>query len=177
MKNITDYMEKEQVQTLLDYAQACSSWDYLMLRILWRTGMRISELLSIRPQDLEAHNQVVNITKAKGNKQRRVMLDTETFAMLSTYISNTNIPVSRPVFAFSSVWAWKLVKKYARMAGLSDTIHPHTLRHSYAVRMVRSGTDMRSVQLLLGHSNLNTTQVYLQFKDEDLRAIYNAVEF
>ena len=84
MKNITDYMEKEQVQTLLDYAQACSSWDYLMLRIFWRTGIRISELLSIRPQDLEAHNQVVNITKAKGNKQRRVMLDTETFAMLSS---------------------------------------------------------------------------------------------
>jgi len=66
VKNINDYSEKK-VQTLLDYAQACSSRDYLMLRILWRTGMRISELLSIRPQDLEAHNQVVNITKAKGN--------------------------------------------------------------------------------------------------------------
>ena len=148
-----------------------------MLRILWRTGIRISELLSIRPQDLEAHDQVINITKAKGNKQRRVMLDMETFTMLTDYISTTNAPMSRPVFAFSSVWAWKLVKKYARMAGLPDTIHPHTLRHSYAVRMVRSGTDLRSVQMLLGHANLNATQVYLQFKDEDLRAIYNAVEF
>jgi integrase/recombinase XerD len=177
VKNIENYLEKERVDILLATAKACNFRDYLMLRILWRTGMRVSELLSIRPQDLEAHNQVINITKAKGNKQRRVMLDPETFAMLSDYISTTNIPVSRPVFAFSSVWAWKLVKKYACMAGLPDTIHPHTLRHSYAVRMVRSGTDLRSVQILLGHANLNTTQVYLQFKDEDLRAVYNAVEF
>ena len=85
--------------------------------------------------------------------------------------------MSRPIFTFSSVWAWKLIKKYARMAGLPDTIHPHTLRHSYAVRMVRSGTDLRSVQMLLGHANLNTTQVYLQFKDEDLRDVYNKVKF
>ena len=177
MKHITDYLEKENVDILLTTAKACNFRDYLMLRILWRTGMRISELLSIRPQDLEAHNQVINITKAKGNKQRRVMLDTETFSMLLDYISDTNIPVSRPVFSVSSVWVWKLVKKYALMAGLPDTVHPHTLRHSYAVHMVRKGTDLRSVQLLLGHSNLNTTQVYLQFKDEDLRAIYNAVEF
>jgi site-specific recombinase XerD len=61
-------MEKEQVQTLPDYAQACSSRDYFMLRILWRTGIRVRELLFIRPQDMEAHNQVINITKAKGNK-------------------------------------------------------------------------------------------------------------
>lgn len=103
MKHVTDYTEKEQVQTILDCAQACSSRDYLMLRILWRTGVRVSELLSIRPQDLEPHNQVINITKAKGNKQRRVMLDPETFALLSEYISTQNIPEFRPVFTLSSV--------------------------------------------------------------------------
>ncbi len=58
MKNITDYMEKEQVQTLLDYAQACSPRDCLMLRILWRTDIRVSELLSIRPQDLEPQTRL-----------------------------------------------------------------------------------------------------------------------
>ena len=105
------------------------------------------------------------------------MLGTETFSMLSEYISNINVSMSRSVFAFLSVWAWKLVKKYARMAGLPDTIHPHTLRHSYAVRMVRSGTDLRNVQMLLGHANLNTTQVYLQFNDHDLRDGYNKIEF
>ena len=69
-------------------AKACSSRDYLMLRTLWRTGIRVGELLSIKPQDLEPHNQVINITiiKAKGNKQRRVMLNPETLDRLSKHI-------------------------------------------------------------------------------------------
>jgi integrase/recombinase XerD len=175
MKNITDYMEKEQVQTLLDCAQACSSRDYLMLRILWRTGTRVSELLSIRPHDLEPHNQVVNIVKAKGSKQRRVMLDPETLDLLSEYISTHNIPEFQPVFTLSSVQVWNIAKKYGRKINVD--IHPHTFRHSFAIHLVRSGLDLRRVQQLLGHSNLNTTQVYLQFKDEDLREGYNRIEF
>jgi len=115
--------------------------------------------------------------KAKGNKQRRVMLDPETFDMLSRYVLEMNIPVERPIFPFSRVWVWQLVKKYAHMAGLPDTIHPHTLRHSFAIHLVRSGLDLRRVQQLLGHSDLNTTQVYLKFKDEDLREGYNKIEF
>jgi integrase/recombinase XerD len=173
VKNITDYMEKEQVQMFLDYAKTCSSRDYLTLRILWRTGIRVSELLAIRPQDLEPHNQVVNITKAKGNKQRRVMLDPETLAFLSEYISTHTISEFRPVFTLSSVQVWNIVKKYGRMINVD--IHPHTFRHSFAIYLVRSGLDLRRVQQLLGHSNLNTTQVYLQFKDEDLQDIYNYV--
>jgi site-specific recombinase XerD len=82
MKNITDWLEPEQVQAVLDYAQVCSSRDYLTPRILWRTGIRVRELLSIRQQDMEAHNQVINIIKAKGNKQRQVMLDLETLERL-----------------------------------------------------------------------------------------------
>ena len=61
------------------------------------------------------------------------------------------------------------------MAGLN--IHPHVLRHSFAIHLVRSGVDIRRLQLLLGHANLNTTQVYLQFKDEDLKEVYNKVNF
>ena len=74
-----------------------------MLRILWRTSIRVSELLSIRPQDLEPHNQVISITKAKGNKQRRVMLDPETLDLLSEICFTAYIPEFRPVFALSSV--------------------------------------------------------------------------
>jgi len=175
MKHITDYLEKDQVDTVLEYARACSSRDYLMLRILWRTGIRVSELLSLRPQDLEPYNQVVNITKAKGGKQRRVMLDPETFTHLSEYILTHNIPEVQPVFTLSSVQVWNIVKKYGRMVNVD--IHPHTFRHSFAIHLVRSGLDLRRVQQLLGHSNLNTTQVYLQFNDQDLREGYNKIEF
>ena len=175
MEDIENYLEKDTVDTLLEYARACNLRDYLMLRVLWRTGIRVSELLSIRPQDLGPHNQVVNITKAKGNKQRRVMLDPETLDHLSEYISTHTIPEFQPIFALSSVQVWNIVKKYGRMINVD--IHPHTFRHSFAIHLVRSGLDLRRVQQLLGHSNLNTTQVYLQFNDQDLREGYNKVEF
>ena len=171
VKNIGDYLEKDTVDTLLGYAHACSSRDYLMLRILWRTGIRVSELLSLRPLDLEPHNQVVNITKAKGNKQRRVMLDPETLDHLSEYILQQNIPDFQSVFTLSSVQVWNICKKYGTVINVD--IHPHTFRHSFAIHLARSGLDLRRVQQLPDHSNLNTTQVYLQFNDQDLREGYN----
>jgi integrase/recombinase XerD len=79
------------------------------------------------------------------------------------------------VFTLSSVQVWNVVKKYGRMIGVD--IHPHTFRHSFAIHLVRSGLDLRRVQQLLGHSNLNTTQAYLQFNDRDLRERYNKIEF
>jgi len=74
-------------------AKTCNFRNYLMLRTLWRTGCGVSELLNIKPSDLECHNQVINITKDKGNKQRRVLLDDETLKLLSEYISTQNIPL------------------------------------------------------------------------------------
>ena len=153
MKNIEGYLEKEKVATLLEHARTCNLRDYLMLRILWRTGIRVSELLSIRPQDLEPHSQVINIVKAKGSKQRRVMLDPETLDRISGYISQHNIPEFRPIFILSSVQVWNIVKKYGRTINVD--IHPHTFRHSFAIHLVRSELDLRRVQQLLGHSNLN----------------------
>jgi len=152
MKNITNYLEADQVRTIEDCAHAYSERDFLILRILFRTGMRVSELVSMRPQDIEEHNQVINIVKAKGNKQRRIILDTETIDMLLNYISDTQTPDNRPVFKLTRVQVFNIVKKYGNMAGVN--IHPHTLRHSFAIHLVRSGLDLRRVQQLLGHSNL-----------------------
>ncbi|MFZ0924815.1 MAG: tyrosine-type recombinase/integrase [Halobacteriota archaeon] len=70
MKNITDYLEKEQVDRVLAAAHQCSQRDYFMLRVLWRTGVRVNELLTITPRDIEPNNSVVNVTKAKGGKHR-----------------------------------------------------------------------------------------------------------
>jgi len=134
-----------------------------------------SELLSIRPQDLEPHNQVINITKAKGGTQRRVLLDGETLNLLSEYISQQNIGENQPIFGIKRWQVHAIIKKYGKMVGLN--IHPHTFRHSFAIHFVRSGATVRRVQLLLCHANLNTTQVYLRFKDDDLKEVYNKVSF
>ena len=103
MRDITDYLEKEQVDQLLDATKACNVRDYLMMRVLWRTGTRVSELLNIKPSDIEFQNQVVNITKAKGGIQRRVLLDEETLKLLSDYISTQNIPLRISRFLASNV--------------------------------------------------------------------------
>ena len=95
--------------------------------------------------------------------------------LLCDYISSAQIPDDCSIFGVKTNQIRNIVKRYGTMAGLN--IHPHVLRHSFAIHLVRSGVDIRRLQLLLGHANLNTTQVYLQFKDEDLKEVYNRVSF
>ncbi|MGZ4902627.1 MAG: tyrosine-type recombinase/integrase, partial [Halobacteriota archaeon] len=172
---IPDYLEKEQVDELLQAAKACSQRDYLLLDFMWRTGVRVSEVINVKLQDIEHKNNVVNIRKAKGGKQRRVLIGDETLETLSDYISEQNIPKDQPIFPITRQHVFRLVNRYGNTVGVK--IHPHTLRHSFAVHLVRSGMDLRRLQLLLGHSSLSITQVYLQFKDDDLREAYEKISF
>ena len=175
VKNITDYLEKEHVDQVLEVAHQCSERDYLMLRVLWRTGVRVSELLNIRPSDVEMRNSVVNITKAKGGKQRRVHLDGETIKMFSEYVSALNPTDDQPIFALKQRQVRNIVKRYGSIIG--KDVHPHTFRHSYAIHCVRNGWDIRRLQQVLGHSSLNVTAVYLQFNDQDIKELYDKTPF
>lgn len=175
MTKIPDYLEIEQVDEILLAAETSSLRDYLLLRFMWRTGVRVSEVINVTPKDIEFKNRVVNVRKAKGGRQRRVPLDQDSLKMLSDYILASNILEDQPVFPIKRDRVFKIVKRYGNTAGVK--IHPHTLRHSFAVHMVRSGTDLRRLQLILGHTSLSTTQVYLQFNDDDLREAYEKVAF
>jgi integrase/recombinase XerD len=172
---IPDYLEKEQVDEILRAAEMSSARDYLLLRFMWRTGVRVSEVINVTPKDIEFKNGVVNIRKAKGGRQRRVPLDADTLKMLSDYILALNTPEDRPIFPIKRKRVFNIVKKYGNMIGVN--IHPHTLRHSFAINLVRGGTDLRRVQLMLGHSSLNTMAVYLQFNDWDPQDVYANVPF
>jgi len=116
-----------------------------MLRVVWRTGVRLNELLTIRPSDIESRNNVVNISKAKGGKQRRVPLDIETIRMLSDYVSTSNIEEDQPLFGIKQGWAHELVRRYGARVGRRG-LHPHTFRHSFAIHGVRSGWNIRRLQ-------------------------------
>lgn len=175
MKNITDYLEKEQVDQVLGAAHQCSAREYRMLRMLWRTGVRVNELLTITPRDIEPHNNVMNVTKAKGGKQRRVHLDAETIKMLSEYVSAKQLPDDRPVFALKQRQVRNIVKRYGSVIG--KDVHPHTPQHSYAIHCLRNGWDIRRLQQVLGHSSLNVTTVYLQFNDRDIKEFYDKTPF
>jgi integrase/recombinase XerD len=175
VKNITDYLEPKQVDAMLEAARLGNKRDYLLIRVLWRTGVRVSELINIKPQDIEWNNQIINITKAKRGKQRRVILDEETLKMLSDYVLASKIPDDDPIFGLTSRQIGYIVKRYGNTIGVDA--HPHMLRHSFAIHLVRSGMDLRRLQLLLGHSSLNMTQIYLQFKDDDIREVYQKIDF
>jgi integrase/recombinase XerD len=146
-----------------------------MLRVLWRTGVRVNELLTITPRDIEPQNSVVNVTKAKGGKQRMVHLDAETIKMLSEYVSAQQLPDDRPVFALKQRQVRNIVKRYGSVIG--KDVHSHTFRHSYAIHCVRNRWDIRRLQQVLGHSSLNVTAVYLQFNDQDIKELYDKTPF
>jgi integrase/recombinase XerD len=175
LKNITDYFEKEQVDQVLAAARQCSTRDYLMLRLLWRTGVRVNELLTIKPSDLEPRNDVVNIVKVKGGKHRRVHLDAETSKMLSEHVSALELSDDRPVSALKERQVRNIVKRYGSVIG--KDVQPHTFRHSYAIHCVRNGWDIRRLQQVLGHSSLNTTAAYLKFNDRDIKELYDSTPF
>lgn len=175
MKDITDYLEKFQIDIMLEAAAICSTRDYLIIRILWRTGIRVNELLHIRLADLEHHTNMVRIVRAKGNKQRRVPIDPGTLAQLQAYIDSNIIAWEAPIFPITQQWVRMLINKYAKLIG--KNVHPHTFRHSFAINSVRHGVDLRRLQQVLGHTNINTTSVYLKFNDQDLQEVYANVPF
>jgi site-specific recombinase XerD len=109
---IPDYLEKEQVVEMPRAAKMCSQRDFLLLRFMWRTGVRVSEVINVTPNDIESKNSVVNIRKAKGGRQRRVLLDQEGLKMLSDYVLALNTPEDPPVFPISRAQVFNLVKRY-----------------------------------------------------------------
>jgi site-specific recombinase XerD len=175
MKDITNYLEQAQVDLISEYAAAANTRDYLIIQLLWRTGIRVDELLHIRPADLEHHTNMVRIVKAKGNKQRRVPLAASTLAQLQAYIEANNIAEEEPLFPITQQWVRAILNKYGALIGRN--IHPHTFRHSFAINSVRHGVDIRRLQQVLGHSNINATAVYLRFNAQDLQDVYASVPF
>lgn len=161
--------------------------DRAVLELLYGTGLRISELVALDVDDVDLDGRVVLIRRGKGSKSRRVPLGREATKAISSYVTQ-----SRPLLASKAKQAvskgalflnarggrlsrqgcWKILKGYARAAGLEDEVSPHTLRHSFATHMLDGGADIRVVQELLGHASLATTQVYTMVSDNRLREVY-----
>jgi site-specific recombinase XerD len=181
LKDITNYLEQSDIDAMLEVAHIRRDRDYLLMKLLWQTGVRVDELLHIRPRDIEHHNERINIVNAKGNKQRRVPVKPETLKELELYIAAENIEADSPIFknkkgdAYTQQHVRRIIKPYGSL--INKNVHPHTFRHSFAINMIRHGCDLRRLQQVLGHSSLNVTAVYLQFNDRDLQDVYEGVPF
>ncbi|HRJ27163.1 MAG TPA: tyrosine-type recombinase/integrase [Fimbriimonadaceae bacterium] len=157
--------------------------DRAFLELLFGAGLRVSEAIGLRMDDLRLDAAEISVT-GKREKTRRVPLPAETLDRLETYLQHGRPAlVKRPlpnVFLSDRglVWqrrtAYGLIHRLARDAGWSQPVGPHTLRHTYAVSMLRAGADLRSVQELLGHESIATTQIYTQLDLEAVRRAYDS---
>jgi integrase/recombinase XerD len=158
--------------------------DRALLETLYATGSRASEVVGLKLADVFLDSGFCKCL-GKGNKQRVVPLGGKAIGALRTYLAdlrptlvrpNPDVPwvfVSRGGKALTREMLWILVKKYVRRAGLGAKVSPHTLRHSFATHLLAGGADLRTVQELLGHSNIRTTQFYTHVDRDRLKAIHS----
>jgi integrase/recombinase XerD len=152
--------------------------DAIMLRLLYATGLRASELVGLRADHADLESGVLRV-QGKGRKIRIVPIDHGTVALLKRYVSEIRPgrrPAPRaPLFVsprgtgYTRQGFWKIVRKYARAAKLSSDVSPHVLRHAFATHLLERGMSLRSLQCLLGHSDISTTQIYSHVTSEHLR--------
>jgi integrase/recombinase XerD len=178
---------EEQVEALLkapDTHQTLGLRDRAMLELMYATGLRVSELTGLQMANLSLRQGVIRVI-GKGRKERLVPLGEEAMDWLQQYLSTSRpsllkgsqcsfVFVTARKSALSRQAFWYLVRRHAATAGISQAISPHMLRHSFATHLLNHGADLRVVQLLLGHSDLSTTQIYTHIAREGLKRLHEA---
>ena len=178
-------LTEAQVEALLavpDTDEPLGLRDRAMLELLYASGLRVSELVTLKSVHVGLSENVLRIT-GKGSKERLVPFGVEASDWLTRYLGQARAQilggqVSDALFvtargdAISRQMFWKLVKKYALHAGITQHLSPHTLRHAFATHLLNHGADLRVVQMLLGHADISTTQVYTHVARERLRQLH-----
>lgn len=186
-KTLPSYLSLEEVDRLLalpDAAMLLGSRDKAMIELLYSTGLRVSELVGLRAGDLDLQSGCARCI-GKGDKERLVPVGKQAIAAVQQYLrdSRPQLVRGRPTpFLFvnrrggklSRVGFWKILRGYGKRAGLRGKLTPHKLRHSFATHLLERGADLRSVQLMLGHADISTTQIYTHVIQERLKQVYKA---
>ncbi len=186
-KRLPKFLELEQITKLLstpDDGTLLGARDRAMLEVLFSTGVRVSELVDLNFADLDFEGQVIRV-RGKGKKQRTTPIGQTAITAIRKYLDMRRADSRSPAFDQSALFVNKhgqrlstrsvrrKLDKYLAECGLDPSISPHTLRHSFATHMLNRGADLRSVQELLGHQSLSTTQVYTHLTAPRLKAAYD----
>ncbi len=178
-------LTESEVEALLnapDTAQVAGVRDRTMLELLYATGLRVSELVALTMQQVNLRQGVLRVT-GKGNKERLVPMGEEAGVWLERYLASArneilNHTLTDALFpsnrrtAMTRQTFWHIVKRYAAVADIKKTLSPHVLRHAFATHLLNHGADLRVVQMLLGHSDISTTQIYTHVARERLKDLH-----
>jgi len=185
-KTLPGILNEHEIELLLNQPSASTPIgirDKAMIELLYATGVRVSELVHLKISDVDLNVGYIKV-KGKGAKERFVPIGEKAVSVLKEYIekarskfdkkrgspylflNNRGKPFSRQGF-------WKMLKSYAKKAGIKKRITPHIIRHSFATHLIKNGADLRSVQMMLGHSDISTTQIYTHVDRSYLKEVYN----
>ena len=183
-KKLPEILTMEEVGLLLaqpDPKELKGIRDKAMLEVLYATGIRVSELVNLQTDQI--HMALGYLRCSYGGKERIIPLGSKAIEALQKYIENARLIMIRDIkepalfvncsgTAMTRQGFWKIVKVYAQKASIQKTITPHMLRHSFAVHLVENGADLQSVQEMLGHSDISTTQVYAKLQKNRIKEVY-----
>ena len=183
-KRVPSVLTSKEVELLLEQPKDIDLKgirDKAMLEFAYATGMRVTEIISLNINDVNIDEGFV--TCKNGNKQRNIPLGTISLKALKDYIQNAREILIRDeaeqaLFVningkrLTRQGFWKIIKYYKEQAHITKEITPHVLRHSFATHLLQNGADLKAIQTMLGHSDISSTQVYMQFQDEGLKDIY-----
>lgn len=182
-RSLPSSLSPAQVEALLaapDVTNALGLRDRTMLEVLYASGLRITELVTLELANVNQRQGVVRVI-GKGNKERLVPTGENALDWLSRYLRDARLSLlpaggsvlfpSRLGRVMTRQTFWHAIKKYALQAGIQKNISPHTLRHAFATHLVDNGADLRAVQMMLGHSDLSTTQIYTHVAQQRLKEL------
>jgi integrase/recombinase XerD len=183
--SIPGVLSLDDVETLLsspDENSVEGARDKAMLEVLYATGIRVSELVGLELNDVNFELGYV-LVYGKGGKERIVPLGEEAKKKLSNYLKLSRpklLQVRTSIYLFvtrrggkmTRQGFWKLIKNYANKIGINQRVSPHTLRHSFATHLLERGADLRTIQVMLGHSDISTTQIYTHIEKERLKEVH-----
>jgi integrase/recombinase XerD len=187
-KVLPKFLSAEDVEQLLrapDTATPRGLRDRAMIELLYATGLRVSELVALRPQDLHLDAGYLTTT-GKGRKQRIVPMGDDAAQWVARYVREARPALlgqrsSPRLFVnargggpgITRVGFWKILKGYGKALGVARHLSPHVLRHSFATHLLARGADLRAIQMMLGHADLSTTQIYTHVLDARMRTLYD----
>ncbi len=180
-RRIPSYLSFREIELLLEAPSSNNLYgirDKAILEVLYGAGLRISELTNLNIMDVDLKKGWVRVM-GKGSRERIVPLGSQACRWVKKYLQERNLEQGKSALfcnrygeRISRQTCWKIIKKYAQKAGISKKISPHTLRHSFATHLLSGDADLRSVQELLGHINITTTQIYTHITQERLKKVY-----